>query len=45
VKEEVQVSPSVYTFLRFTASLGSVTDTLYYNYDSAYAMSFRLDVD
>jgi len=27
----------VYTFLRFTASLGSVTDILNYNWDCAYA--------
>jgi len=38
LRESSRRRPSVvYAFLRFTASLGSVTDILNYNWDCAYA--------
>jgi len=37
--------PTIQPFLRFTASLGSVTDTLNYNWDCAYANEFPVAVE
>jgi hypothetical protein len=36
---------SIYPLLRFTASLGSVTDTLHYNWDCAYVNEFTVAVE
>jgi hypothetical protein len=36
---------SIYPLLRFTASLGSVTDTLHYNWYCAYANEFTVAVE
>jgi hypothetical protein len=44
-EKQVDVPQSVYPFLRVTTSLFSVTDTLKYNWDCAYANEFPVAVE